>query len=41
VLSLPVWLVFVGTVLLSLVLRWDRVWPVPLCFSSMRAAGCG
>ena len=25
VLSLPVWLVFVGTVLLSVVLRWCRV----------------
>jgi hypothetical protein len=25
VLSLPVWLVFVGTVLLSLVLRWCRI----------------
>src|SRR3954471_15572677 len=41
VLSLPVLLVFVGTVLLSLVLRWGRVLSVPLCFSSVRVAGCG
>ena len=36
VLSLPVWLVFVGTVLLSVVLRW--CWVVVL---SVRSGRCG
>jgi hypothetical protein len=41
VLSLPVWLVFVGTVLLSVVLRWRPLRAVAVGRSSVRAAGSG